>query len=30
MNILGIDTTTKVASCSVLNDDNKFYTKCIS
>ena len=29
MNILGIDTTTKVASCSVLYN-NKFYTKSIS
>lgn len=29
MNILGIDTTTKSASCSVLNND-KYYTKSIS
>lgn len=28
MNILGIDTTTKIASCSVLNND-KYYTKSI-
>lgn len=29
MNILGIDTTTKSASCSILNN-NKYYTKSIS
>ena len=29
MKILGIDTTTKSASCSVLNED-KYYTKAIS
>lgn len=29
MNILGIDTTTKSASCSILNN-NKFYTKSVS
>ena len=29
MNILGIDTTTKIASCSVLNDE-KYYIKSIN
>ena len=29
MNILGIDTTTKLASCTILSND-KYYTKSIS